>query len=199
METLVGKANGNADALPLFGEFDWIIGRNAVTPLPGNERTAAFASMRKVSAHGATLCLAENVPQYSQRLCALLEEAGVFGNTAAPDWLPCIAEAEDRLYANASNPVVNWNEKDLADCAVKAGWKDVAVELFHIRREFRLTQELLKRGFDKDNPESFLNRMLEAGASREDAAAFEKALATELNGKPLHWNTTTAIVTAANE
>ena len=90
------------------------------------------------------LILAETIPQHSQRLYDLLQ----------PDWLSPklwrkLKQAEEAIYQNKNDPMVNWNDVDLKQDLESLGLS-VEVELESSNTSMLITPILLERWFSQN-------------------------------------------------
>lgn len=96
----------HAEAALPAAVFDGIIGRNALMALP--DKQIAVERMHKLLAPLGKIVLAESVPARGQRLSHLLDSAQI-----DPCLYQRLSEAEETLYSNPKDPMVNWDVFDL--------------------------------------------------------------------------------------
>ncbi|MEO0538945.1 MAG: AAA family ATPase [Cyanobacteria bacterium P01_A01_bin.123] len=94
--------------------FDWIIGRNALTQVV-DKATVLQQWINWLQPTGA-IALVESIPRQAQRLYQLLN----------PDALPAalyqtVVIAEESIYQDPNNPMVNWDAADLKTAFETAG------------------------------------------------------------------------------
>jgi putative ATPase len=94
--------------------FDAIVGYNAL--LDEADKPAACRLLADLLARGGVLSLAERVPRRTQRLYALIDSRDLDADLAAR-W----RRAEEAIYADTSDPLVNWDEDDLRAALAAAG------------------------------------------------------------------------------
>ena len=164
--------------------FDFIIGRNFLAN--ASDKQAAVQSIVKLmNETGGNVALAENIARHTQRLAALLQDHG-------QEWLPRIRQAEDDIYANPDDPLVNWDEKTLADYFGNAGRSIKNIEIQSFTREIIISSAQLQHWFD-NAPGSFRNRLLKL-CSEDDVDNFFNAVRTELLNHKVQWSTQVAFL-----
>jgi putative ATPase len=169
--------------------FDVIVGRSALTTQP--DKTAVFRSLRGLLRPGGRLALAQTVPAATQRIYALVDRSSL-PEDLAQAW----QTAEEAIYTDADDAMVNWHMEDLRHMALAAGLHDVSVETVAEMSEVRITPALLARWFaeneDGGRP-SYLQRL--AQQLDGDALAFVRALIErQLLGQTVSWGSVVAYV-----
>ena len=144
--------------------FDLIIGRNLLGP--ANDRDALLRLLAGLLAPNGTLALAENLPRHGQRLSQLAE-------TPLPHE---IADAEEKIYTNPEDPIVNWDAADLQSLLQAAGLETANPTLLDLRRAQVLPAATLERWMDAAQPHSYAARLRAAGLSPEHLAQLAAAL-----------------------
>ena len=119
--------------------FDRIIGRNALVHIP--DKRAAARRLTPLLRSQGVLVLAEAVPRHTQRLYQLLQ----------PDWLAAdlfqrLTAAEEAIYQEALDPMVNWDVNDLRLAFESAGLA-VEVQIERSPTVMPITPALLARWF----------------------------------------------------
>ena len=164
--------------------FDFIIGRNFLAN--AKDKKAAVQNIVKLmNEKEASIVLAENIARHTQRLAALLQDHG-------QEWLPRIRKAEDDIYANPDDPLVNWDETTLASYFEDAGRSVKNVELQSFAREVIISSAQLQHWFD-NAPGSFRSRLLKL-CSADDVDAFFNAVRAELLNHKVQWSTQVAFL-----
>jgi putative ATPase len=185
---LVGEIAELPDLLALRGEqdlrFDAVVGRNAFGSL-----TDKAAILRRVALWlqpGGCLSLAEVVVGDSQRLYGLVDTFSLGEGLRHR-----LVEAEEAIYLQEGDPLVNWQAADLVRALEEAGFRDVAVEDEVQEDERLISAATVDRWFGE--PESgerpsygqHLSRYLEA----QDLAAVETLFRRQLAGQAVTWRT----------
>ena len=164
--------------------FDFIIGRNFLANAT-DKKAAVQNIIKMMNEKSAAVVLAENIARHTQRLVALLQDHG-------QEWLPRIRKAEDDIYGNPDDPLVNWDEKTLAGYFEDAGRSVKNVELQFFAREVIISSAQLQHWFD-NAPGSFRSRLLKL-CSGDDVDNFFNAVRTELLNHKVQWSTQVAFL-----
>jgi putative ATPase len=119
--------------------FDRILGRNALQSEP--DKPTAIATLKSLLAPNGKIVLAESIPREAQRLYRLLN----------PEWLDVnlykkLVKAEEAIYAQKTDPKVNWTTNDLKNWFQQADFK-VTIETEKVNTEIYLSRALLDRWF----------------------------------------------------
>ena len=140
---------------------------------------------------GGIVGLAEPVARYTQRLYALVDLAPLGAALAGK-----VKEAEEAIYADPHDPLVNWDEEDLRLAFEAAGCSEVKVEAQATTVETRITPALLTRWFSPapagDRP-SYSQR-LTARLTPDELVAVQALYVRTLTGQVVPWRTTMAYV-----
>jgi putative ATPase len=171
--------------------FDAILGRNALTRHPGKPAAARLlASLLSESGHTS---LAETVPAHTQRLYQLVDLAALGDELAGR-----VAEAEEAIYRQSDDPMVNWDEASLRQAFEAAGLAvQVSVEREH--SETQVTPALLARWFtpaDGGERPSYVDRLRQR-LDASECALVETAFRQQLTNRAVPWETTTAYLAAS--
>jgi len=128
-----GAAQG--DAL----HFDAVVGYNALFDQP--DKRAAIAQLTALLGAQGIISLADRVPRYTQRLYQLIDLTELGESVAAR-----VVEAEEAIYQQADDPLVNWTEAELVALFQAAGVPVTAVlETDH--SQVQMTATVLQRWF----------------------------------------------------
>ena len=95
--------------------FDAIIGRNALTRHA--DKAGAAAMLARLLSAAGVISLAETVPSHTQRLYKLVDLA-----TLGSDLAERVVKAEEAIYSQSDDPMVNWDEEDLAPPSARPDW-----------------------------------------------------------------------------
>ena len=136
------------------------------------------------------ISLADRMPRYTQRLYQLVELASLDDDVAQR-----LREAEEAIYTDASDPLVNWSAEDLAALFVDAGLSvgfDVAEEAV----EMRITQGLLERWFaaESGSKPSYAQR-IGGLLSTEEVAQVQQLYRRQLLNQTVPWRSQTVYLT----
>ena len=201
------------DLLALRGEadvrFDAIVGRGVLAVV----RTAnhgdtedtenpsiSFGALRVLVVNFAALlrpngsiCLAEPVSRHTQRLYALVDLVELGAALAEK-----VREAEEAIYADPNDPLVNWAEEDLRDAFLAANLTEVIVEGVETVAEARISPALLDRWFCPATAGERLSyvQRLAFLLKPDEIAAVEALYRRKLTGAAVPWRSVTAYVVA---
>jgi putative ATPase len=171
-----------------------VLGRNALTQLP--DKSVAARVIAALLVAGGRLSLAEAVPRRGQRLYRLVDLSSLDESLRQR-----LMAAEEAIYANPDDPMVNWDAADLAAAFQAAGLADVRVEVETRATQQRVNAALLARWFAADEAPSpggrpayaqHLRRHLSAGEVEQVRALFERQLSDQV----VEWTTCTVFLTA---
>ena len=139
------------------------------------------------------ISLAEPVPRHTQRLYALVDLASL-GDALAEK----VRAAEEAIYADPDDPLVNWAEDDLRAAFAAAGLSDVAVESQESLSETRISPAMLGRWFGSAarNDRPSYGERLAAFLSADELAAVQALYERTLTGATVSWRSVTAYVVA---
>ena len=141
-----------------------------------------------LSAEGV-LVLAETVPRHTQRLYNLLQ----------PAWLPSellerLKTAEEAIYDDKSDPMINWDSFDLQRDLEKLGLK-VKLNQERSLTSMLITPTLLERWFattQQSEARSTYRRHLEKILTDEEVAVVRKVFTQYLCHQTINWSSTIA-------
>ena len=142
---------------------------------------------------GGVVSLAEPVPRHTQRLYALVDLASL-GDALAEK----VRAAEEAIYADSDDPLVNWAEDDLRAAFVAAGLSDVAVESLESLSETRVSPAMLGRWFGSAarNDRPSYGQRLAGFLSADELATVQALYERMLIGATVSWRSVTAYVVA---
>lgn len=120
--------------------FDAIIGRNVFTHL--SDKAAAAKTMACLLKKGGRLVLAEVIPKHTPRLHKLVDLSALPANLAER-----VSAAEEAIYTNASDPMINWDGPDLQKMLQEAGLNKVEISVETLTSEMYIGPEQLERWF----------------------------------------------------
>jgi len=169
--------------------FDAIVGYNAL--LDETDKVAVCRLLAELLAPGGVISLAERVPRRTQRLYALVDSRELDAGLIAR-W----RQAEEAIYTDPADPLVNWDEDDLRAALTAAGLS-VRLQGESEQTAMSITPATLQRWFtptDAGKP-AYCERLatlltdVEIGRIRQ---LFER----QLTGQPILWQTYTVFLTA---
>ncbi len=194
---MIGEVEELDYLLQLRGEedlqFDRVIGRNVFTRRMAVLPVLAAQLLPRLLP-GGLFCFAQVVPRHTQRLYELFDWSGY------EHLLEKVRAAEEGIYADATDPLVNWDETDLVDGFQKAGLNAVQVKLESATEHRFITAAQLDRWFAADQtvPErsSYGQRLQESGLTVDEIKRTESLFRRHLLEKQVSWQVTNAFITA---
>jgi putative ATPase len=172
--------------------FDVILGRNACGSLPDKREISRLIGALLLP--GGRLVLAESVPHRAQRLWQLVDLSEL-----DEAFRQQLATAEEAIYANPDDPMVNWDAADLAVVFQGAGLQQVQVSVEPYVLRQRIGAGQLARWFaageiapGRPSYAQHLLKQLSAAEVDQVCALFER----QLRDQWVEWTTHTAFLTA---
>jgi len=190
---LIGETNELDYLLELRGEsdlrFDRVIGRNLFTT---RAETAADAA-RTVGDHllpGGRFIFAQTLPRRTQRLYALLDWTGKkkLGEK--------VAALEEAIYADADDPLVNWDENDLKQALEEDGRFKVQVIIDKQTEQRRISAAQVERWLSTEEQPGarpgYLARLREGGLTDKELLEVAALYRRTLLDQEVAWQSATA-------
>ena len=173
--------------------FDRILARN---PLANNELArASFDEVRQWLRPEGAFCFAQIVPRYGQRLYRLVE-----WDSAPPDLAARVREAEEAIYGDAGDDLVNWDVEQLEIALRQAGFTQLKAVTERQSEERRVTAAHLQRWFDQnelpDGRLSYGARLRQMGLEDDEVQAVAQLYERQLQGEVVPWESRLVYVIA---
>ncbi|MGA9378538.1 MAG: AAA family ATPase, partial [Phormidium sp.] len=156
------------------------------------DKTAAVQKIAKLLPKSGVLVLAESVPRHTQRLYRWLDpkqfDASLYER---------LVMAEESIYADPSDSMVNWDVEDLQKAFLSVG---LTVEIFpeHLQTNLHITPSLLERWFVNSNsPRPTLAERLAQTLSQKEVGKIQELFTRYLLHQTLPWSTTVVFVKAS--
>ena len=190
---LVGEPGELSELLGLRGEgdlcFDAIVGRNALGPLPA--KADVLRQLVDCLQPGGRLSLAETIASHSQRLYRLVDLSSLGDDLSAR-----VAEAEEQIYGQGEDPLVNWHAQDLKGILEAAGLEELLLQEDVQHTEALITPVILERWFtvetDGQRP-SYAQHLLRR-LTIEELGQVEALFQRQLAGQTVTWQTRIAFL-----
>ena len=163
--------------------FDWMLGRNVLLITDRNSAIAALRSLADWLEPEGAIALAEAVPRYTQRLYRLVA-AEAIDSALYQRWV----EAEEALYEDQANPMLNWDAIDLLPQFQAAGFT-ATVELERTQTDYRITPAVLDRWFSPGQGENRLSygEQLSQRLKKAEVKAVRAVLERVLSNQVVAW------------
>jgi putative ATPase len=191
---LVGEVKELADLLALRGEadlrFDAVVGRNALGALP--TKAQVLRSLVEWLLPGGRLSLAEMVVRHAQRLYDLVGSSSLDAELWAR-----VVQAEEEIYGDDGDPVVNWDAADLQADIEAAGLVDITLREETQEVETLVSTATLERWFEIDAERerpSYAQHLLRH-ISAPELAEVKVLFQSQLANQTVPWHTRLAFVT----
>ena len=171
--------------------YDRIIGRNSLAAEP--DKAGVARMLAEWLRPDGVVALAETVPARGQRLYDLVDVA-LLGEPLAER----LRRAEEAIYTDPADPLVNWDADALREAFASAGYAEVDVETARYTQDYLVSDAVLERWFGRaseDGRPSYAQR-LAASLSAEEIAAVRRLYETHLRGETRPWATTVAFLRA---
>jgi len=194
---LLGDLTDLNTLLALRGEeelrFDRIIGRNLFTI---NDTSASLSTSFGLTIgevgkilwerllEDGRFCLIQTIPKRGQRLYKLVNWSG---ETKALH--KKVQKAEEAIYTDESDPLVNWDESDLQAGLEAAGFSNTSIQLAHEKKQRQLTTVHLARWFGDSGNGTYGQRLLDGGLSEKEVAKVATLYRRQLQEQIVGWET----------
>jgi putative ATPase len=156
------------------------------------DKVAAARAIQEVLKSDGRLALAEIVPRQTQRLAELVDLSAVEEELAGQ-----IIAAEEAIYANPEDPMVNWEATALQSILERAGFVNVAVEVETVTAERQIGSEQIQRWFATEGAGSratLAQHLIRQGLTPEQVARLHRLFEVQLQEQVVAWRTTIAYV-----
>ena len=185
---LVGDPIELGYLLSLRGEgdvrFDVVLGRNL---LPVSNPDRFFETCQVLAERllpDGRLVFTQSIPRYTQRLYNLVEWGR---DTKLRDK---VIAAEEAIYADPGDPMVNWDEGDLTAALEAAGLADIRLKAEEQTEERLISAASLDRWFGNsagDGRPSYRERLLAGGLTENEVGKVEKLFRNQLLDQQVKW------------
>ncbi len=196
---LIGKIDQLDELLELRGEseilFDRVVARNAFS-LNDNRETLFQRLLERFKTNGR-LVVSQVIPRENQRLYDLVDWEDL-----PKELFEKVHQAEESIYRNQDDSLVNWDADDLTSALTEAGFSSIRVEIETQREQRRITASQLERWFGPENAEeksqkpSYADRLTSAGLDDGEIALLEEAYRRYLLNQVVNWQSTLAYLSA---
>jgi putative ATPase len=169
-------------------QFDHLLGRNAL--LQERDRPSILHSLIQLLYPNGSLTLAETIPRHTQRLYRLLEP-----ERFSKKLLNRLIKAEESIYTNPSDPMVNWDVDELRSLFHTANLTNLQVE--HTQTEIRITSHLLERWFQPGGSRPSYADHLSNSLSESEVKTVRELFTKYLLNQVVKWGGAIAFVKAS--
>jgi putative ATPase len=194
---LIGEVEELDYLLQLRGEedirFDRIMGRNVFTRRVASLKELIL-NLKALLLPDGKLCFAQIIPRHTQRLYELVDWAG------HEPLRRMVSDAEESIYKDDSNPLVNWDETDLDARLKEAGMENVRVGLDKTSEQRLVSADQLERWFapklSSQGRMGYGQRLLEAGLSASELKQIAVLYSRSMLDQEVSWDVSTAYILA---
>ena len=164
--------------------FDIIVGHNALFDCA--HKANAVNMLSALLNERGTISLAESVPRHTQRLYNLVDLSALDEGLVER-----IRAAEEAIYVDATDPLVNWDMPDLVALFADAGFA-VESSLADETRTVQVTESVLQRWFAQE-PRARLSYAQRLGAelSQDEVEAVAQLFRQRLLNQAVRWHSST--------
>jgi putative ATPase len=183
---LSGALDELPDLIAAEGErdvrFDAIVGRNALTRHPA--KVTAARIIASLLADGGRLSLAEVVPHHAQRLHRLVDPSSLDESLRQR-----LIAAEEAIYTDLYDPMVNWDAADLKAAVRVAGLSNVQVQMETVTTQRLIGAEDLARWFstDSERQRTTYAQHLRRHLSADELAQIQALFEVQLRDQSVAW------------
>ncbi len=195
---LIGDPLELPDLLHLRGDdqvrFDAILGRHLFTQRPDKGPVIEVAA--GLLRQGGSLCLAEVIPRHGQLLTALVDLEFLGAELAGR-----VRAAEEAIYRDAADPMVNWETDDLIAACIAGGLQVQRATEERERVDRRISQAELDRWFATQGTggrPSYAEHLLSA-VSPAELDQISALYRRQLKDRTVPWESTTLYLVATAE
>jgi putative ATPase len=171
--------------------FEAIVGYNALIDMPDKE--AAIAMLIPWLTTDGMLSLAERIPRHTQRLHALVDLSRL-----DPELAQRVRAAEEAIYTDPDDPLINWESADLVNAAKALGLPAILVEEAE-SSEVPITAATVDRWFEPSTSgrPSYGDR-LGLHLDADEIAAVRRLFRQQLVGQSVEWSSHSAFLRVGN-
>lgn len=192
---MIGELNELAALLELRSEgdirYNRILGRNAFNR--NITRVERLQELANLLLPEGQLCLAQIVPQTSQRLYELVD-----WDEIPPQLGAIVRQVEEDIYLDTDDPLVNWEQNDLKAQLTEAGFKKVQLTVETVSEQRRINQDQLERWFaEQSSGRSSYGQQLAKALNQDQLQQVEKLYRRQLSDKLVTWRYTQCYVAAS--
>ncbi len=189
-ELLLNPIEGEREFLSSL--FEVVIGRNVLTHLA--DKAQAVSTIAQLLKPDGRVVLTEIVPHYTQRLNQLVDLS-----TLSAELVARIQQAEEAIYAQPLDPMVNWTDHDLAAIFEPTAWRDVQTIAETLTSDRQIGREQIARWFATapiGQRLTFAQHLLAAGLTAEEVAHLRHLFEQQLAEQVVAWQSRVVYVTA---
>jgi putative ATPase len=158
------------------------------------DKSSAIAILAKLLLPEGTITLHESIPRHTQRIYRLLTARQIDDNLSTSTYASWI-EAEEAIYNQALDPMLNWDINDL-EAAFTVNGLLVKIQGEEITSQMFITSTLLERWFSSSTSKPTYADRLQQVLSQPEIDSIQNLLVRYLTGKSVPWQSRIAIIHA---
>jgi putative ATPase len=170
-------------------QFDHILGRNAL--LQEGDRLSILNSLIQLLRPDGSLTLAETIPRHTQRLYRLLDS-----ERFSKKLLNRLIKAEESIYANPSDLMVNWDVDELRSLFHTANLT-VEIQVEQTQTDIHITSHLLERWFQPGESRPSYADHLSKALSESEVKTVRELFVKHLLNQMVKWEGAIAFIQAS--
>ncbi len=169
-------------------KFDGIVGYNALMR-ESNKRDRLKKLVKLLQPEGK-IALYESIPKHTQRIYKLLNLPGLGLNQDLSDrW----RQAEESIYTNPKDAMVNWDTSDLRSAFEKAKLT-VDMEVESITNPMQISSTILNRWFSQNTSKPSYSSHLSKFLSGDEIAIVQQIITDKLLNKTVDWQSKAVLI-----
>ena len=176
--------------------FDVITGRSLFTRC--ENRLEILSEIRDLLTDQGRICLVEPVPRCAQRLYDLVHTSGLELDAG---FLEKWREAEETIYSDERDPMVNWDSDLVQELIQQAGFLEPRIEEVEQHADCTINARMISRWFESTSGSgrrSYAERLSDR-LTEDDLATVKSLFERQLKGKSVQWRTFFLIVHAVRQ
>jgi putative ATPase len=170
-------------------KFDRLIGRNSLIAEPNKE--ALLHALKQILHPEGRIVLAESIPRHTQRLYQLLDAKSALSSRLYKR----LFQAEEAIYQDQTDPLVNWDVEDL-ESAFNAAGLIATIQVDSTYAETRITPAILARWFSPGGERPSYGDRLAEFLTDSEVTAVVAAFSQQLANQVVQWQGAIAMIVA---
>ncbi|MBD2254814.1 AAA family ATPase [Nostoc parmelioides] len=169
-------------------QFDCIIGRNVL--VSELDKSNVVQNLEKIIPERGRLILAETVPRYTQRFYRLLEDYPLDSKL-----YKSLMSAEEAIYDDGSDPMLNWDVDDLRNAFKLAGLEAKVIVEKNLT-QMHISSHFLERLFTNNKHRPSYTQRLGQNLTPEELEKLKGIFTQYLLNQTIPWESTIAFIRA---
>jgi putative ATPase len=171
--------------------FDRIVGDH--TLMEASDKGKLIKTIADLLQAGGKAALSEPIPRHSQRIYRLFDLSKLGISTDLSDrWM----QAEEAIYSNPDNAMINWDAEDLRGIFERTGFT-VEVEVESNVNQISISRAMLDRWFSQNNSKPTYMGYLSKFLSDAEIEIVKQAIVEKLLNKIVDWQSRSVTIIAS--